>query len=213
MNKPHWFSSSSPSSPFSSPAWPKSPSLSLENTVASSAPPTTREIELPLRFAKLWCGIKKAKKKDERKKDWGKEKNEKGIQICIKDRWLVVEIWCYPFTPLFTDLYIVFLSQSFSILFYSLFFLSLILEGLQIPLQQKDPFLSLSHDNLLQIPFLLSRSSKDLLYWMVCFCLWFMICVIFTHASDLILKKEDASDSWLFFFNLWQFLTMLKIVF
>lgn len=122
MNKPHWFSSSSPSSPFSSPAWQKSPSLSLENTVASSAPPTTREIELPLRFAKLWCGIKKAKKKDERKKDWGKEKNEKGIQICIKDRWLVVEIWCYPFTPLFTDLYIVFLSQSFSILFYSLFF-------------------------------------------------------------------------------------------
>lgn len=198
MNKPHWFSSSSPSSPFSSPAWQKSPSLSLENTVASSAPPTTREIELPLRFAKLWCGIKKAKKKDERKKDWGKEKNEKGIQICIKDRWLVVEIWCYPFTPLFTDLYIVFLSQSFSILFYSLFFFChWFLKGFKFRCSKK--ILFWASPTIICFKFLFCYPDLQKIYyigWSVFVCgSW---SVIFTHASDLILKKEDASNYWFF---------------
>ncbi|KHN29724.1 Glycine dehydrogenase [decarboxylating], mitochondrial [Glycine soja] len=42
MNRPHCFSSSSPSPPFSSPAWPGSPSRSSENTSAPTATSSSR---------------------------------------------------------------------------------------------------------------------------------------------------------------------------
>lgn len=120
--------------------------------------------------------------------------------------WKKYSFSSYPFTPLFMDLCVFFLSQSFSIKLFFLFFYKYFAINswrASISLRAKGSFFSLPQDYMLQIQYWVGCNfSKRLIVWDVLdFCLWFLIYVyFFTHKSDLILKKKDAYDA--FFYNL-----------